>query len=86
MQARDILAREVRVDAKPAIQLPQATTLAEVAREAGVSLATASKALNNRHGVSEITRAKVAAAAKTLGFFPNQQARSLISAAGRWVC
>lgn len=56
----------------------QATTLAEVAHAAGVSLATASKALNGRDGVKPATRARVEEEAKRLGFFPNQQARSLM--------
>lgn len=64
-----------RRGARPA----RATTLAEVARSAGVSLATASKALNGRHDVSERTRGRVLAAAKRLRFYPNQQARSLMS-------
>ncbi len=55
-----------------------ATTLAEVADAAGVSLATASKALNGKHGVNPVTRSRVEEAAKALGFFPNQQARSLM--------
>jgi len=56
----------------------QATTLAEVAHAAGVSLATASKALNGKAGVKPATRVRVEEEAKRLGFFPNQQARSLM--------
>jgi LacI family transcriptional regulator len=54
-------------------------TLADVARAAGVSPATVSKALNDKPEVSDATRAKVVATAASLGFTPNLQARSLMS-------
>ncbi|MBT1165649.1 LacI family DNA-binding transcriptional regulator [Bifidobacterium simiarum] len=54
-------------------------TLAEVAAQAGVSLATASKALNNQPRVSDATRKRVHEAAEQLSYIPNAQARSLIS-------
>lgn len=44
------------------------TRLGDVAERAGVSLATASKALNGRADVSARTRAKVASAAQELGY------------------
>ncbi len=56
-------------------------TLADVARVAGVSLKTASRALNDEYGVAEATAQRVREAARSLGFRPNQLARSL--AAGR---
>ncbi|HEY3438621.1 MAG TPA: LacI family DNA-binding transcriptional regulator [Actinotalea sp.] len=56
-----------------------AVTLSDVARLAGVSIATASKAMNNRHDVAEATRQRVLAAAERLSFTPNQLARSLLS-------
>lgn len=46
---------------------------------AGVSLTTASKAINGQSRVSEATRAKVLKAARELSFTPNPMARSLIS-------
>jgi len=49
----------------------RASTLTEVARRAGVSLTTASKAINGQNRVSEATR--------ELSFIPNPMARSLIS-------
>ena len=55
------------------------TTIVEVAREAGVSLGTASKAMNGNGRISEATRARVLQAAKTLGFRPNPIARGLIT-------
>lgn len=56
----------------------KATTLGEVAAMAGVSLATASKALNDRAQVAPRTRERVRAAADALGFTPNLVARSLL--------
>jgi LacI family transcriptional regulator len=53
-------------------------TLTEVAAQAGVSLATASKALNGRSDVNERTRAKVRKVAGELGFTPNALARGLM--------
>ena len=53
------------------------TTLADVADAAGVSLATASKALNNQPRVSARTRAKVFEAARRLDYTPNAFAQSL---------
>jgi LacI family transcriptional regulator len=55
------------------------STLTEVARRAGVSLTTASKAINGQNRVSEQTRARVLKAARELSFTPNPMARSLIS-------
>jgi LacI family transcriptional regulator len=54
-------------------------TLVEVARRAGVSLTTASKAINGKNRVSEETRARVMAAARELSFTPNPIARGLIT-------
>lgn len=50
-----------------------------MAQRAGVSLTTASKAINGRSRISAVTRAKVERAAEDLGYSPNQHARSLIS-------
>jgi LacI family transcriptional regulator len=49
----------------------------DLAREAGVSIATASKALNGRRDVNEQTRAKVLEVAKRLGYHPSHLARGL---------
>jgi LacI family transcriptional regulator len=54
-------------------------TLADVAEQAGVSLKTASRALNGEYGVAPATLEKVLAAARSLGFRPNLLARSLAS-------
>ncbi|WP_285114122.1 LacI family DNA-binding transcriptional regulator [Leifsonia sp. fls2-241-R2A-40a] len=58
---------------------PKAPTLGDVARLAGVSLATASKALNGKAEVAQRTRGRVFAAAEKVGFTPNAVAQSLIA-------
>jgi LacI family repressor for deo operon, udp, cdd, tsx, nupC, and nupG len=54
-------------------------SLADVARLAGVSKATASRALNSTGYVSESTREKVAAAAAELGYVASTNAASLVT-------
>lgn len=51
--------------------------LADVAARAGVSLKTASRAVNGEPGVSAETAHRVAAAVRDLGFRPNHLARAL---------
>ncbi|MBF4577159.1 LacI family DNA-binding transcriptional regulator [Frondihabitans sp. VKM Ac-2883] len=55
------------------------STLADVARLAGVSIATASKALNKKTHVREETRQRVEEAASSLDFTPNFFAKALNS-------
>ena len=55
-------------------------TIVDVAREAGVSAATVSNALNNRRYVKSDTKVRVTAAAARLGYTPNVHARRLRSA------
>lgn len=57
----------------------RAVTLGDVAARAGVSISTASKALNDRGDVSAKTRAKVQAIADELSFTPNAMARGLLA-------
>ena len=52
-------------------------TLRDVAREAGVSVATASRAINGHSNVTAPTKAAVMAAVKKLNFVPHSGARSL---------
>jgi DNA-binding LacI/PurR family transcriptional regulator len=52
-------------------------TIVDVARDAGVSIATVSAALNNRSGVSEPTRKRIVATADQLGWSPSLRGRSL---------
>jgi LacI family transcriptional regulator len=54
-------------------------TIRDVARASNVSIATVSRVFNNSPLVSEGTRQRVAAAASTLGYWPNEIARSLIT-------
>jgi LacI family transcriptional regulator len=52
-------------------------TLTQVAQRAGVSLTTASKAINNQSRIAPATRERVMRAAAELNFVPNPHARSL---------
>ena len=56
-----------------------ATTIKDVARVAGVSVATVSRALNGAENVTAETRQRVRAAALELRFTPSSAARSLIT-------
>jgi LacI family transcriptional regulator len=47
---------------------PRRVTITDVAREAGVSVATVSKVINERYGVSEATAEKVLAVIDELGY------------------
>lgn len=69
-----------RVSEPPNDQGPgQAPTLDEVARLAGISRATASRAINGGNRVSKAAQAAVDAAVQTLGYTPNPAARSLVT-------
>ena len=52
-------------------------TIEDVAKHAGVGIATVSRAINNSGGISPKTKAKVMAAIEELGFVPNSIAQSL---------
>ncbi|HAF70992.1 MAG: Transcriptional regulator, LacI family [Acetothermia bacterium 64_32] len=54
-------------------------TLKDVALEAGVSINTASRALNNKPEISPETKEKVLKVAQSLGYRPNRLARALRS-------
>ncbi|WP_433168031.1 LacI family DNA-binding transcriptional regulator [Kribbella sp. CA-247076] len=58
---------------------PRRTTVADVARRAGVSAMTVSNVLNAPHRVSEPTVRTVRAAIEELGYTPNHAARALSS-------
>lgn len=53
------------------------TTIKDVAKKAGVSISTASYALNNRPNVHPKTKEKILLAAKELKYHPNGNARNL---------
>jgi LacI family transcriptional regulator len=68
-----------------ASQRRRATTITDVATLAGVSIATASKALNGRSQVRAETLQRVLKAAEELSYQPNALAQSLISGQTRTV-
>ena len=53
------------------------TTLKDVAREAGLTVSTVSRVLNNRGYISEDARRRVDEAVRKLNYHPNEAARSL---------
>jgi LacI family transcriptional regulator len=60
-------------------------TIRQVAERAGVSIATASRALNDRGDVSPETRARVRAAATSLAYSVDRSARALVTQQTRLV-
>ncbi len=56
-------------------------TIKDIAKEAGVSIATASRALNDAPHTSEATKIAVKKAVEKLGYRPNANARALVSKA-----
>ncbi len=52
-------------------------SLKDIAKKCGVSTATVSKALNDQKDIGESTKARIKAAAKEMGYFPNSAARAL---------
>lgn len=70
----------------PSGSLPLASvTVTDVARRAGVSVATAARALGNYGSVSAKSRDRVTLAAAELGYRPNMVARSMITKSTRTV-
>jgi LacI family transcriptional regulator, galactose operon repressor len=55
------------------------TTLADIARELGVSKMTVSRAINNHPEINAETRERVLAVARRMKYQPNQHARALIT-------
>ncbi|MFF4880780.1 MULTISPECIES: LacI family DNA-binding transcriptional regulator [unclassified Micromonospora] len=64
---------------EPEVPAYRPPTLTDVAKLAGVSVATASKAINGRGEVRTTTRVRVLEAAELLSFAPNALARGLLS-------
>lgn len=63
----------------------KAVGLADVAREAGVSLATASRALNSAYGVSATTRERVVEVARRLEYVASPEALRLVTGTTRTI-
>lgn len=53
------------------------TSMKDISRVCGVSIATVSKALNNHKDIGEETKAHIRQVAKEMGYFPNSSARAL---------
>src|SRR3954463_8150511 len=58
-------------------RMPVRMTIRDVAEQAGVSVATVSKVLNNRYGVSAATQERVQQVIDSLGYEASLVARSL---------
>jgi LacI family transcriptional regulator len=61
------------------------TTIRDVALEAGVSMMTVSRVINNGANVQPETRARVQAVIDALNFMPSQSARSLRARRSHWI-
>jgi LacI family transcriptional regulator len=57
----------------------QRITMQDVAQEAGVSLMTVSRVINNKDGISEATRRRIQEIIDRLGYRPSDIARSLVT-------
>jgi len=57
---------------------PSASTLYDVAREAGVSIATVSRVVHGRDGVRTTTRRRVLEVIEALGYVPDSAAQSMV--------
>lgn len=53
------------------------TSMKDISKACGVSIATVSKALNNHKDIGEETKAHIRQVAKEMGYFPNSSARAL---------
>ncbi|HWE80715.1 MAG TPA: LacI family DNA-binding transcriptional regulator [Gaiellaceae bacterium] len=67
----------VTLESPPVAASPQPVTLVDLAREAGTSPSTASRALSGRGYVSAPVRERLLEAANRLGYVPNASARTL---------
>jgi LacI family transcriptional regulator len=71
--------------ARAAARRGAGATIREVAQQAGVSLMTVSRVVNDSPSVSPATRARVREVIAQLGFVPNRAARSLRSRRSLWI-
>ncbi|MEU1604634.1 LacI family DNA-binding transcriptional regulator [Micromonospora matsumotoense] len=58
---------------------PDQVTIVDVARHAGVAVSTVSYVLSGKRAISEVTRTRVLASIRELGYHPNAGARALAS-------
>ena len=70
---------------KPSAEIPTVTTLADVARCAGVGESTVSRVLRNKGSVSQQTRQKILKVAADLHYVPNRIAGTLASMTSKLV-
>src|SRR5262245_36815110 len=73
----ELQARGSAVEAEPRRRTRAHVTIHDVARNANVTVGTVSKALNKSGSLRQETRDRVIAAARKLGFRPNDLAQSL---------
>lgn len=71
--------------ARPGARIPRAATIRDVARVAGVSASTVSRALNDSGHVADAVRQRVREAAATLHYAPHPGARDLSSRSAQTV-
>jgi len=72
-------------EASTVLKVSARTTIRQVAERAGVSVATASRALNDKGDVSVATRERVRQAARSLGYSVDRAARALVTQQTRLV-
>ncbi|MEZ4702123.1 MAG: LacI family DNA-binding transcriptional regulator [Rhodothermales bacterium] len=70
---------------RPAKDMRQEATIYDIAKAAGVSIATVSRVFNNSPRVSAATRDRVCASARELGYVPHPSARSLARRQSHWI-
>ncbi len=58
---------------------PMAVTIKDIARQAGVSVATVSRTLTGKEGMSAETRERILQISKSLNYYPNLRARGLVA-------
>ena len=53
-------------------------TIKDIAKKAGISITTVSRALNNYNDVNEVTKERIFRIAKEIGYIPNRSAQNLV--------
>ncbi|MDI9419714.1 MAG: LacI family transcriptional regulator [Firmicutes bacterium] len=60
-------------------------TIYDIAKEAGVSASTVSRAINNKDGIHPETKKRILQLLKKYNYFPNETARGLVTKASRMI-